>query len=85
MNSLKYQNSDDELLMVLLNVPSLWLVHNGDESTSATTLRQALRKAREYSSRGLQFSGRIVKQPNDEMVVEAHQVTRLWQQLDRAS
>jgi len=84
MNSLKYQNSDDELLMVLLNVPSLWLVHNGGESSSATTLRQALRKAREYSVQG-QFSGRIVKQPNDEMVVEAHQITRLWQQLDRAS
>lgn len=84
MNSLKYQNSDDELLMVLLNVPSLWHVHNGRESIPATTLRQALRKAREYSLHG-QFSGRIVKQPNDEMVVEAHQITRLWQQLDRAS
>jgi hypothetical protein len=84
MNSLKYQDSDDELLMVLLNVPSLWLVHNGMESTSATTLRQALRKAREYSTHG-NFSGRIVKQPNDEMIVEAHQISRLWAHIDHAS
>ena len=84
MNSLKCHNGDDELLMVLMDAPNRWLVRNGSESAPATSLRQALRKAYEFSSEG-HFSGRIVKQPNDEMVVEAHQISRLWKQLQLAS
>lgn len=84
MNSLKCHKGDDELLMVLLDAPSRWLVKNGGDSTPATTLRQALHKAREFSSQG-DFSGYIVKQPNDEMVVEGYQIDRLWKHLDLAS
>jgi hypothetical protein len=75
---------DDELLMVLLDAPSRWLVRNGVETSPATSLRQALCKAHAFSSDG-SFSGRIVKEPNDEMVVESHQICRLWKHLDLAS
>ena len=81
MNSLKCHKGDDELLMVLLDAPSRWLVKNGGDSASANTLRQALHKAHEFSSQG-NFSGYIVKQPNDEMVVEAYQISRLWKHID---
>jgi hypothetical protein len=84
MNSLKSHNGDDELLMVLMDAPSRWLVKHGVQSAPATSLRQALCKAHEFSSKG-DSSCCIVKQPNDEMVVEAHQITRLLKQLDLPS
>lgn len=37
--------------------------------------------ARELSCHG-SFSAYIVQEPNDEMVVEAYQIGRLWKQLD---
>lgn len=85
MNNLKRRHAgDDELLMVLMDAPTRWLVSHGVETSPATTLRQALRKAREYSSHGC-FIGRILKQPDDEMVVESMQISRLWKQIDSAS
>ncbi len=84
MSGLMYHGGDDELLMVLMDAPSRWLVRNGVETSPASSLRQALCKAREFSSDG-SFSGRIVKEPNDEMVVESHQISRLWKHLDLPS
>ncbi len=68
MNHSKRHVGDDELLMILMDAPNRWLVRNGGETSPANTLRQALRKAREFSYHG-SFAGHIVKQPNDEMVV----------------
>ncbi len=78
MNGLpRYHTGDDELLVILLDAPNRWLVRNGLQSAITTTLRQALRKAHDFSS-GVSFSGKIIKQPNDELVIEARQVLRLW-------
>lgn len=84
MNSLVCHGGDDELLMILMDAPTRWVVRNGGEATSATSLRQALCVAHAHSSDG-NFSGRIVKQPNDEMVVESHQISRLFKHLDLPS
>jgi hypothetical protein len=79
---------DDELLMTLMNVPNQWMVVcDGLENAPASSLRQALRKAHEISSKapGDDFPGQIVKQPYKDMVVEAHQISRLWKHLDLPS
>ena len=80
MNGLTCLAGDDELLMLLLDAPNRWLIRNGQQTAPASTLRQALRKAYELYGRG-QFLGYIVKQPNDEVVVKAEQVRRLWDHL----
>jgi len=77
MNGLLRQ-SDEELLVVLLDIPNRWRVISGFQSAPASTLRQALRKAHEFSVQG-SFLGTIVKQPNDEMIVDADQIYRLWE------
>ncbi len=80
----QYHTGDDELLVILLDAPNRWLVRNGLQSATSSTLRQALRKAHDFSS-GSTFSGKIIKQPNDEMIIEARQVHRLWDYLGLTS
>lgn len=79
MGHKQYHMADDELLLVLLDAPNCWVFR--DEPRQYLTLRHALVKAHESYLRQV-FTGAIVKQPGDEIVVETMQVFRLWKHLD---
>lgn len=79
------QRSDDQLLQIL-DESGMWLVRGGRMGVLGVptgTLRAALRQAHEFSKQG-QSPGPIVRTPNDDVVIPADQIYRLWQSLNLA-
>jgi hypothetical protein len=79
------KRSDDQLLQMIDEL-GLWLVRGGPIAVlgrPTTTLRAALRQAHEFSKQG-QSLGPIVRMPNDDVIVLADQIYRLWQSLGPA-
>jgi len=72
----------DVQLLSHLDDPDLWLVrsNSGILLTRSVTLRHALRQARGLLAMGV-LPATIVKEPNDQVVVSADQICRLWQRL----
>ena len=66
----------DAELETMLEEPGLWLVR-GAAITPAKNLQSALLMAREQSMDGNVIQV-IVKMPNDEVVIDAQQIHRLW-------
>ena len=76
------ERQDDQLLQIL-DEPHLWLVRGGRIGVlggPADSLRAALSQAFSFSMNG-EIPGPIVRMPNDEVVVRAQQIYRLWQEL----
>jgi hypothetical protein len=79
------KRSDDHLLQ-MLDESGLWLVRGGPIGVlgrSTTTLRAALHQAYEFSMQR-QSPGPIVRMPDDNVMVPADQIYRLWQSLGLA-
>ncbi len=77
--------SDDEL-WVQLDAPIIWLVRGGTLGVvgAPATLRGALKQAHHYAMQG-GSPGPIVEMPNDQTVIQAEQIFRLWKRLGLVS
>jgi len=72
--------TDDELISIL-DVRGLWLVRAaGSIRATIETLRGALHEASRKSAEGVPVTS-IVRMPNDEVIIPAEQIYRLWKHL----
>lgn len=67
----------DTQLEAMLTEPGLWLVR-GAAVTPAPNLQSALLNAFDQSMAG-HVVQLIVKMPDDQVIIDAHQIHRLWQ------
>ena len=75
-----HQKTDDELWL-MLDQPTLWLIYGGGVLAEEDTLRKAVYRAHELSSRGSSIS-EIVRTPGEAIVIPTEQIRRLWMRLD---
>jgi hypothetical protein len=76
------EQSDDQLWQVL-DEPGIWIVRGGSMGVlgrPTKSLHTALQQAHEFSMQG-QSPGPIVRMPDDDIVVPAEQIWRLWRRL----
>jgi hypothetical protein len=79
---MEYGQSDDQLWQVL-DEPGTWIVRGGSTGVlggPAMSLHTALHQAHEFSMQG-QSPGPIIRMPEDDIVVPAEQICRLWRRL----
>ena len=75
--------SDDWLLKILNQKDHLWLVQGGRKGAVVNTLRDALQRAREFSTVGDTVIS-ITRLGGDELKIFSVQIFRLWKRIGPA-